>query len=160
MIGPFMRPALPAMGEPNAIDPQNQPSDMGGGRSGWLDYLTAQGWNGQGMPYQYAQQLRAQGQHPRWDYNHPGQPWPGANVQGGQGLGGLAQNFPGPRGYYGEQPHQPNLGGYDGSGINPGGVFSQQGFAPAYNPSAPPITPPGGLMDMARKFKPGKFPQA
>jgi len=155
MFSPFNRPAMPSMGDgPTAVNPQypQQPNEGGNGmRQGWLDYLTAQGWDGQGMPYQYAQQLRAQGQHPRWDYRHPGQEWPGSGMGGGQmpGLGGLGQwqggqppmwgggnGFPGP---HGNEPPHPILPSYDGSGINPGGVFSQpQSFAS------------GGLMDLAR----------
>jgi len=54
---------------------------------GFQNYLTEQGWDGEGKPWQYAQQLRAQGQHPRWDYRHPGQEWPG-------GLGALQGQIP------------------------------------------------------------------
>jgi len=162
MFSPFNRPAMPSMGDgPTAVNPQypQQPNEGGNGmRQGWLDYLTAQGWDGQGMPFQYAQQLRAQGEHPRWDYRHPGQEWPGSGMNGpnggqmpGQFPGGLGQlgsgafgggqfgNGQGFPGAYGYEPPHPILPSYDGSGINPGGVFSQpQSFAS------------GGLMDLAR----------
>jgi hypothetical protein len=90
----WQRPQMspPGLG-PSPIDPQNPGAFDGGGagNSGFADYLKTQGWNGQGMPWQYAMQLRQQGQHPRWQYNHPGQTW--------GGLGGLAGHMP--------QQHQP-----------------------------------------------------
>jgi hypothetical protein len=86
----YQRPQMspPGLG-PSPIDPQNPGAFDGGGagNSGFADYLKTQGWNGQGMPWQYAMQLRQQGQHPRWQYNHPGQTW--------GGLGGLAGHMPG-----------------------------------------------------------------
>lgn len=67
-------------------DPNNP--NIGGMQQGFADYLQGQGWDGQGPMWQYAQQLRQQGQHPRMDYRQS----LGFQMPQG-GLGGLASGF-------------------------------------------------------------------
>lgn len=102
-----------------AFDPNN-PGDL---TNGFAQYLQTQGWDAQGPVWQYAQQLRQQGQHPRWDYRHPGQAFPGMGQ--GRGLGGLAG--------VGQWPQQPNMHPSVG-----------QGYGSFPNPTPPrPMYPQG-----------------
>lgn len=128
-------PSPPGMG-PTPIDPQNTVGDFGGdGRGGgFADYLRTQGWNGQGMPWQYAMQLRQQGQHPRWQYNHPGQTWPG--------LGGLAGQMPGYEPPHNTGPLPPTMQPPSFGPLLKGNLGANGGM---YG---------GGLMDLARMKRP------
>ena len=118
---------------------QDQQGGMFGGgfRQGYYDYLKGQGYAGEMGPDMraYAQDLRSQGHHPLMDYlrsMHPqmGQWQGGANVPGLGGLAGMFGGNPTPRPMQAQAPQ-----GYDGSGINPGGMYSGlQGLAMARRP--------------------------
>lgn len=112
----WQRPQMSVGLGPTPVDPQNQvDGNYGGGgeaRQGWMNYLQTQGWDGQGMPWQFAQTLRQQGMHPRWDYKHPGQPFPGSlgGLASGYGQapqnGGIMPPHMGSHGFMQEPPHQ------------------------------------------------------
>lgn len=127
---------MPAQGWAPGQGPQmggTQAPQFGQQREGWQDYMTSQGWDGQQPLWQFAQSLREQGMKPRKDYRQSDF-FPGyGSVFGGQGLGGLAGMFggnPTPRPMQAQAPQ-----GYDGSGINPGGMYGGlQGLAMARRP--------------------------
>lgn len=127
----YFRPQPSTGAGPTPIDPQNGVADNygggGDGRTGWMSYLQQQGWNGQGMPFQFAQSLRQQGQHPRWDYMHPGQPFPGlGGLMHPNGNGGIVppqfQGYEPPHGSYGN-PYQSPAPVKGNLGANGGGLM-------------------------------------
>lgn len=123
-------------------------------RQGFGEYLQSQGWDGQGPMFQYAQQLRAQGEHPRRDYqqqhraDHPGEH---------MGLGGLGwQNWqpnlpPGMAQYFQPQGRPNPFAPMNPTPPKPMG----QGIAVGEpNPGIPQLPQFGGLAGLMRRPNP------